>query len=289
MTKEERGMHIHLDAVGGIAGDMFVAALLDARPDLSEAVQDNLRLAGLQDDVHATILPHDDGVLTGSRFDVRKTGSEQGHPEAHSHSHAHEHRHGHDHPHHDHAHNHHHHDDVRHHHHHTHWRDLRAMLESSKLPEEVKRIAVAIFQELAQAEAAVHGKEVDDVAFHEVGNWDSIADIVAAATLIEAMGAGLPVLGVRSPGVGDTVTDGVTGFLSSEDASAFAVKMTRLASERELRKQMGAAAREDSTKYAIERTTRIMLRYYEGLVRAAQPRHRGLRFRLRSFMERFNQ
>jgi len=103
------------------------------------------------------------------------------------------------------------------------------------------------------------------------------------------MGAGLPVLGVRSPGVGDTVTDGVTGFLSSEDASAFAVKMTRLASERELRKQMGAAAREDSTKYAIERTTRIMLRYYEGLVRAAQPRHRGLRFRLRSFMERFNQ
>ena len=190
MTKEERGMHIHLDAVGGIAGDMFVAALLDARPDLSEAVQDNLRLAGLQDDVHATILPHDDGVLTGSRFDVRKTGSEQGHPEAHSHSHAHEHRHGHDHPHHDHAHNHHHHDDVRHHHHHTHWRDLRAMLESSKLPEEVKRIAVAIFQELAQAEAAVHGKEVDDVAFHEVGNWDSIADIVAAATLIEAMGAG---------------------------------------------------------------------------------------------------
>ncbi|MCC7511141.1 MAG: glycosyltransferase family 4 protein [Anaerolineae bacterium CFX3] len=108
-------------------------------------------------------------------------------------------------------------------------------------------------------------------------------------SVIEAMGAGLPVLGVRSPGVGDTVTDGVTGFLSSEDTSAFAVKMTRLASERELRKQMGAAAREDSTKYAIERTTRIMLRYYEGLVRAAQPRHRGLRFRLRSFMERFNQ
>ena len=52
---------------------------------------------------------------------------------------------------------------------------------------------------------------------------------------------------------------------------------------------MGAAAREESTKYAIERTTRIMLRYYERLVNEARPRKRGLQFRLRSFLERFNQ
>ena len=107
-------------------------------------------------------------------------------------------------------------------------------------------------------------------------------------SVIEAMGAGLPVLGIHSPGVGDTVVDGVTGFLSKEDAATFAVKMTRLVLQRDLRKQMGAAAREESTKYAIERTTRMMLRYYETLVNAAQPRHRGLRFRIRSFLEQFN-
>lgn len=108
-------------------------------------------------------------------------------------------------------------------------------------------------------------------------------------SVIEAMGAGLPVIGIHSPGVGDTVIDGETGFLSAEDIAAFAVKMTRLILERDLRKQMGIAAREESTNYAIARTTRIMSRYYEKLVEEARPRHRGLRFQVRSFLERFNQ
>ncbi|CDX35722.1 conserved hypothetical protein [Mesorhizobium plurifarium] len=186
----EGPMHIHLDVLGGIAGDMFVAAILDAWPDLAEIVQQNLRLAGLEDDVEAVVRPHDDGVLTGSRFDVTKMGSEQAtarpHCSHHAHGHAHEHndhdeRHGQHH--HEHV-----HDEHHGHHHHTHWRDLRAMLEGSRLDETVKRAAIAIFHELALAEAAVHGRDVDDVTFHEVGNWDSIADIVAAATLIEAVG-----------------------------------------------------------------------------------------------------
>jgi glycosyltransferase involved in cell wall biosynthesis len=108
-------------------------------------------------------------------------------------------------------------------------------------------------------------------------------------SVIEAMGAGLPVIGIHSPGVGDTVIDGETGFLADEDTASFAVKMTRLVLEHDLRKRMGVAAREESTSYAIARTTRIMLRYYEKLVEEARPRHRGLRFQVRSFLERFNQ
>ncbi len=106
-------------------------------------------------------------------------------------------------------------------------------------------------------------------------------------SVIEAMGAGLPVLGIESPGVGDTVEDGLTGFLTDEDAIAFAVKMTRLVLERDLRKKMGAAARQASSNYAIERTLKQMLGHYERLIQEAEPRHRGLRFRMRTFIERF--
>ncbi|CDX19994.1 conserved hypothetical protein [Mesorhizobium sp. SOD10] len=183
-------MHIHLDALGGIAGDMFVAAMLDAWPDLTAMVQQNLRLAGLEDDVQAVVHPHDDGVLTGSRFDVTKMGSGQATARPHADHPAHGHAHERDD--HDEQHGQHHHEHVqdkhRGHHQHTHWRALRATLEASSLDEAVKRAAIAIFHELALAEAAVHGRPVDDVTFHEVGNWDSIADIVAAATLIDAVG-----------------------------------------------------------------------------------------------------
>lgn len=107
-------------------------------------------------------------------------------------------------------------------------------------------------------------------------------------SVIEGMASGLPVLGIRSPGVGDTVEDGVTGFLTDEDTAAFAVKMTRLVTEPGLRKKMGAAARQASSHYAIERTTQIMLKIYERLCYESRPRQRGLRFRVRTFIEQFH-
>ncbi|WP_147296807.1 nickel insertion protein, partial [Paracoccus thiocyanatus] len=209
-------MHIHLDALGGVAGDMFVAALLDAWPELADQVQANLRLAGLKADVDAQALPHDDGVLTGHRFVVTKDGKTDAQADDHHHHHHdhgdhHHHRddHGHDHHGHHagHGHHHHHRDDHGHHHHHTHWRDLRASLAASALPEPVKHTAIGIFHELAKAEAQVHGKELDAVAFHEVGNWDSIADIAAAATLIVGTGASSWSVGALPLGRGWVETD----------------------------------------------------------------------------------
>ncbi len=143
--------HIHLDPLGGMAGDMFVAAILDAFPEHREAATAAARsLAG----VGCRLLAHGDGTLTGSRFVV-----DAGAP-----------------------------DHAPHHHDHTHWEDIRARLEASDLPAQACRHAIGIFTVLAEAEARVHGVAPDDVVFHEVGAAASIADIVAAAWLIAAIG-----------------------------------------------------------------------------------------------------
>jgi 1,2-diacylglycerol 3-alpha-glucosyltransferase len=105
-------------------------------------------------------------------------------------------------------------------------------------------------------------------------------------SVIEAMATGLPALGIRSVGVGDTVEDGVTGFLSSNNQAAFAAKLTRLCLDKSLRKKMGNAARKASEKYSIEHTTKILLGHYERLVSDAGQRKRGLRYYLRSLVER---
>ena len=153
--------HVHLDAIGGVAGDMFAACLLDACPGLTERTT---CAAGAVSGVACALAAHRDHVLGGSRFVVDAAAG--------------------------------------HHHHHSHWASIRARIEDADLGAAVKRHAIGIFALLADAEARVHGVEPDAVAFHEVGAADSIADIVAAAVLIDAMDAtwsvsALPVGGGR--------------------------------------------------------------------------------------------
>lgn len=104
-------------------------------------------------------------------------------------------------------------------------------------------------------------------------------------SVIEAMGAGLPTMGIESVGVGDTVEDGKTGFLATHDLPAFTAKLTRLCLDQDLRKQMSISARKASTQYAIERTTSLMLRQYEKMVSESNSRKHSWRARLRGFLE----
>ena len=149
-------MHIHLDAVGGVAGDMFIAGMLDAFPDLRDGVLSAIRAAGVPSDVHAGFTEHQDHALTGLRFRVIEPRTAELLVAAHHHPHA---------P----------------------FADIRSHLQSCALTPAVRNRAIGIFSVLAEAEAKVHGKTIDTVSFHELGEWDSIADIVGAAYLIDAI------------------------------------------------------------------------------------------------------
>jgi glycosyltransferase involved in cell wall biosynthesis len=100
-------------------------------------------------------------------------------------------------------------------------------------------------------------------------------------SVIEAMASGLPVLGIQSPGIGDTVEDGKTGFLSNgDDLAGFTAKMVRLVTDRDKRIEMGVQASEASERYSIERTSRQLLECYQKVISDSGNRKRSLRVRL---------
>lgn len=67
------------------------------------------------------------------------------------------------------------------HHPHRSFKDIRMIVEKSGLPQPVVDSSLAIFHNLAVAEGKVHGKDPEDIHFHEVGAVDSILDIVGSS------------------------------------------------------------------------------------------------------------
>ncbi len=145
---------VHLDLVGGIAGDMFVAAMVDALPALERPVL--AALAAVQPAGSALPAFHDaaSGGLRARRFGLASTAARgHGHAaDAHSHT-------G------------------------TAYSQLRQDIAGAPLAEPVRRHALALLALLGGAEAKVHGTGIDDVHFHELGDWDSMLDIVAAGCI----------------------------------------------------------------------------------------------------------
>lgn len=75
-----------------------------------------------------------------------------------------------------------------HQHHHRSLGQITKIINESKISPPARGTAIAIFEKLAHAEAAIHNKNPEDIHFHEVGAIDSIVDIVSAAIGAEALG-----------------------------------------------------------------------------------------------------
>ena len=71
--------------------------------------------------------------------------------------------------------------------HHRPWRAIRELLARAALPPGARKLAHAAFEQLAAAEGRVHGVPPDDVEFHEVGAVDSIVDITGSALLLDQL------------------------------------------------------------------------------------------------------
>jgi len=182
---------LFLDCISGISGDMTVGALCDlgVKPSALEWELSKLDLG----DYHMHFDREQRQDIAGVKFNIHEGATHRHDTEAPctcgGHGHAHEHAHGD--PHHDHGHSHGHGHHEKHGHDHAHGRtyaQIRELIEASELSSFVKVHALSIFHRLAVAEGKIHGKPPGEVAFHEVGALDSIADIVCACAGIEQLG-----------------------------------------------------------------------------------------------------
>lgn len=160
---------LYIDSVGGLAGDMFLAASLDAGFATLEELQD----------VVSRWLPErvrlESDVVTRNEMRARTLRVVVESPEAHA-------------PNHGRAHAHHVHEpDARHGH--RCLGDVEALLDRCPIPPGAIARAKRMFFELAEAEAHVHGIPIEAVHFHEVGATDSLVDFALAGFVIHRLGA----------------------------------------------------------------------------------------------------
>ena len=144
---DKKPQRIDCQPIGGVAGDMFAAALFDAFPPLYRHFVSDLALLGIEG-LTAGLTSTTSHSLYARHFSVQQNTSVK--PP----------------------------------------RTLPAVsefLNSKTLDPDVVTTAVGIYRLLAEAEAAVHGKTVDTVHFHEVADWDSMVDILAAASIISRL------------------------------------------------------------------------------------------------------
>ena len=177
------GKVLYFDCFSGASGDMILGALLDAGLPLERlrAAVGSLALDGVTLEAERV----DRSGIGATKFRVRGAdlSRQPNHGDGHHH-HGHDH-HGHDHDHHDRR------DRGADHHDHGHrgLSEICEMVDRSALSGPAKDRAKRLFRRLAETEADIHRRPVEEIHLHEVGAVDSIIDIAGAVFGLEWLGA----------------------------------------------------------------------------------------------------
>lgn len=197
---------LYLECGAGISGDMAAAALLDlgANENVLRDALESLHVSGHRIEISRVLKNGLDAcdfhVVLDERHenhdhDMEYLHGHENHNSIHNHDHSRQTESSHSHqteaPHsHEHAHE------------HRSLSDILSIINMSGMTEAAKKIAVHIFEILAQAEAKAHGVPVEEVHFHEVGAVDSIIDIAAAAVCLDNLGIEEVIIPVLNEGSG---------------------------------------------------------------------------------------
>lgn len=194
------GKTLYLECYSGISGDMTVAALLDLGVDRAvlDRVLKSLKVSGFETKISRVVKSGIDACDFDIVLDKEHENHDHDMEYLHGHHHkGHENNHFYDHNHvhedkaehfHSHEHNHAHgagSAQDRHHHEHCGIKEITYIIEHSAMNENAKKIALRIFEILAEAESKAHNVPVDQVHFHEVGAVDSVVDIVSVAVCLD--------------------------------------------------------------------------------------------------------
>ena len=179
------GKTLYLECYSGISGDMTVAALLDLGVDrkVLEDMLASLPVGGFRTKISRV----KKSGLDACDFSVILEEDNHDHDMEYLHGNLAEHEHIHESDHHyDHGHEHTHpHDHHAHPHEHRGLAEITEIIQGSEMTERAKKMALDVFDVLADAEAKAHGVPKEQVHFHEVGAVDSIVDIAAIAICMD--------------------------------------------------------------------------------------------------------
>jgi uncharacterized protein (TIGR00299 family) protein len=152
---------LYYDCYCGISGDMNLAALLDLGID-EDYLKQELSKLNLDSEYVLNVKKDSKRGICGTRVDVKLRNDQKEQARKISDS-----------------------DSVCHKPQNRNLGDIKTLIMGSSLNDKVKELSLAMFIDLAEAEAKVHGKHIDDVHFHELGATDSIIDIVGAAICLD--------------------------------------------------------------------------------------------------------
>lgn len=86
------------------------------------------------------------------------------------------------------------------------WRGIKQLITDSSLSISIKQKVLEVFQVLAKAESCVHGSNLDEVHFHEIGSIEAVINIVGVCAIIDYLQPGKIYCMTPPTGVGNVKT-----------------------------------------------------------------------------------